>query len=805
MDRTKNIKSFASYLGSFAGERNLRRENKELRERLAKFTEASLYVTQNLDLQTVLENCLRAACALTGAQHGAVVTFDEAGKIDQSFTVGISPEERGLWRSMPKMHEFFQHLNALVSPLRLDDFPGYATSLGFPGEVLQIRTFLGMPLRYHGAHVGSIYLAAKAGGKAFTQTDEETLLTFAIQTATAIANANRYEEEQRAKADLEALINISPVGVLVFDANSGAVMSINEEAKRIQAAANRGEEDLLDVLRQATVRRLGESEFAMEGQRLTELLKRGEQIRGEEMTLTFADGEKRTIIVNAAPILGDSGEVSSVVVNVQDSTHIADQGRLRADFLKTVGNELRAPLSTIKGSVATLLDPSTSLNSMEFEQFLSIIDQQADLMRSQINSLIELTRIESGMLAVHVTSMDVVSLANEVAEWHRHGKSTATLEVSVPTPLPNVTGDKKQLGQVLQNLLTLTERYATDTTAIRISAARDDVFVAITVSANGLGVPASGLSYLFRRISPSARDFGSKTFSGEGLDFAVCRGIVEAHGGRIWTGIDPSSRGMNFTFTVPIADEPPNALFGGTARPDASAALSPSDRIRVLVAVDDPGALRNVRNTLAGAGYSPIPTFGLDDIDRLIQTEHPHAFLLDLTRAEARGYTLMQRVTTEYGVPTIALSTQGSDEHIVRAFEMGAVDYIVKPFSPSELVARVKASVQKRALPHHSEFMQAYQVDGLQVDFLARTVTVGDSMLRLTPTEFKLLYELASSAGRVLTQNELLQRVWGPEYSGEPQLLRAYVKTLRKKLGDNARDPKYIFTEHGVGYRMPKN
>ena len=805
MDRSRNIKSFASYLGALAGERNLRRENKELRERLAKFTEASLYVTQSLDLKSVLENCLRAACVLTGAQHGAVVTFDEVGRVDQSFTVGISTEEHGLWRSMPKMREFFQHLNALVSPLRLDDFPGYATSLGFPGEILQTRTFLGMPLRYRGGHVGSIYLAAKAGGKAFTQTDEETLLTFALQTATAIASANRYEEEQRAKADLEALINISPVGVLVFDANSGALISINEEAKRIQAAANRGDEDLLDVLRQASVRRPGESEFSLDGQRLTELLKRGESIRAEEMILTFADGEKYSLIVNAAPILGDSGEVSSLVVTVQDTTHIEDQDRLRAEFLSTVRNELRAPLSTIKGSVATLLNPSTSLSPMEFEQFLSIIDQQADLMRSQINSLIELTRIESGMLAVQVTSMDLVTLAKDIIEWHRNGKSTATIEMSVPASLPCVMGDKEQLGQVLQNLLTLTERYTTDTTAIRISAARDDVFVAMTVSTNGFGVPASGLSYLFRRISPSARDFGGKALSGEGLDFAVCKGIVEAHGGRIWAGIGPSGRGMNFTFTVPVADEAPSTVPNDLARPEIPAALPPNDRIRVLVAVDDPGALRNVRNSLAGAGYSPIPTFGLEDIDRLIQTEHPHALLLDLTTAGARGYALMRRVTADYGIPTIALSVQGSDEHIVRAFEMGAVDYIVKPFSPSELVARVKASVQKRALPHHSEFMESYQLDGLQVDFLARTVTVADNLLRLTPTEYKLLYELASSAGRVLTQNELLQRVWGPEYSGEPQLLRAYVKTLRKKLGDNARDPKYIFTEHGVGYRMPKN
>ena len=141
---------------------------------------------------------------------------------------------------------------------------------------------------------------------------------------------------------------------------------------------------------------------------------------------------------------------------------------------------------------------------------------------------------------------------------------------------------------------------------------------------------------------------------------------------------------------------------------------------------------------------------------------------------------------------------------MVRAFEMGADDYVVKPFSPSELLARIKSSLRKRSFPRQSRTRQGYAAGSVVVNFDARTLTVDGAPVPLTATEYKLLFELASNAGRVLTQDELLQRAWGPEYSGEPQLLRSYVKSLRQKLGDNARQPTFIFTEHGIGYRMAK-
>ena len=787
-----------------SAELDLAQENAELRERLAKFTEASLYATQSLDLTTVLENCLQAACTLTGAQHGAIVSVNDAGVTEHAVTVGISPDLKDSWKSLPKMREFYSHLNGLTAPLRLADFPGYASSLGFPGEHLSVCTFLGMPVEFRGSRVGSIYLADKEGERKFTPSDEETLVTFASQAAAAIANARRYEEEQRAKADLEALINISPVGVLVFDALNAELVSLNQEAKKLVGDFSPQDRDLRQIIGRFTIRRASGQEFSLDIPSLLEQLKSGETVRAEEMTLTLPDGSTVSALVNAVPIRSDGGEVTSVVVTLQDMAPLEDLDRLRAQFLVTIGNELRTPLSAIKGSVASLLDPIAPLNPTESSYLLHIIDDQADLMRSQLNGLIELTQIEAGLLAVQTKSVNVAALVDEAIDQHQGLKGRFAIERAIPAALPQIMADKERLNQVVQNLLNHAHRYCTDTTAIRISASRDDIFVAISISTNGFGVPGTGLSYLFRRLSPSGPDFTRQAFNGDGLDLAICKGIVEAHGGRIWAGFGAGGRGMSFTFTIPVADEPATLTSNDSFLSGAPFSSPSKERIRVLVAVDDAAALRSVRNSLFGAGYTPISTFDLDDVERLLNVDRPDVLLLDLSTAGVRGYDLMRRVSTEYGIPVVVLSRQDSDDHIVRAFEMGAADYIVKPFSPSELVARIKASLRKRGNPHRAEYLESYQVDGLNVDFAARSVIVQGNPVKLTPTEFKLLSELSTSAGRVLTQNELLQRVWGPEYSGESQLLRAYVKSLRQKLGDDARNPKYIFTEHGVGYCVPK-
>ena len=187
-----------------------------------------------------------------------------------------------------------------------------------------------------------------------------------------------------------------------------------------------------------------------------------------------------------------------------------------------------------------------------------------------------------------------------------------------------------------------------------------------------------------------------------------------------------------------------------------------------------------------------------------MEEERPHLALLDLMLPGMDGIELMESVPGLAGVPVIFLSAYGRDQVIARALEAGAEDYVVKPFSPTELVARVQTVLRRRAASELSEPSEPYRRGELIIDYTERRVSLAGSAVRLTNIEYRMLFELSVNAGRVLTHEQLLQRVWGPEHPGRPGAVRTFIKNLRRKLGDDADTPTYIFTEPRVGYRMPR-
>ena len=184
-------------------------------------------------------------------------------------TSGLTPEEHQRFVDLPGGPDFFAYLSMIPGPLRLADFSGPTPRrAGLPeiGPPLgPVGTFLGAPIRHRGEHVGNLYLSDKEGGLEFNQEDEDTLLMFVSQAAMAIANARRYREEQRARADLETLVNTSPVGVVVFDARTGAPVSLNREARRIVDGLRNPEQSAEDLLATLTVRRADGREISLRG------------------------------------------------------------------------------------------------------------------------------------------------------------------------------------------------------------------------------------------------------------------------------------------------------------------------------------------------------------------------------------------------------------------------------------------------------------------------------------------------------------------------------------------------------------
>jgi two-component system, OmpR family, KDP operon response regulator KdpE len=219
-----------------------------------------------------------------------------------------------------------------------------------------------------------------------------------------------------------------------------------------------------------------------------------------------------------------------------------------------------------------------------------------------------------------------------------------------------------------------------------------------------------------------------------------------------------------------------------------------STRSRVLL-VDDESSLRTtVRRGLEAFGYDvEVATNGLEAVD-LVQRRRPDVVLMDLAMPKMSGLTAIEQIRTWSEVPIIVLSVMGEEADKVRALEVGADDYLTKPFGLQELNARIRVALRHQA---RQPTDQPYQIGDVSVDLGRRTVTVAGQEVHLTPIEYDLLKHLVLNAGRVLTHQTLLERVWGPEYESEVHYLRPVITSLRKKLGTHL-----IQTEPGVGYRL---
>ena len=788
----------------------LERENRELRDLLSRLSRASLRINESLDFDRVLQGALDSARSLTGARYGVITVLDETGLPQDFLSSGMTAAEaRRIWET-PDGMRIFQYLSELPEPLRVPDLLEHLRSRGLPqirppAAVGSALSFLAAPIRRQGRSVGNIYVAHKepAGGFAsagFTSDDENTLVMFASQAAMVIANARQHREERRARADLETLVNTAPVGVVVFDVRSGAPATFNREARRIVDGLRDPEQSPEELLEIITLRRADGREVSLDELPLAQALGEGETLRAEEVSLRVPDGRSITTLINATPIRSEDGEVESFVVTLQDMTHLEALERLRAEFLAMVSHELRTPLVSIKGSTATVLGADAAFGPAEMMQFFRIIDGQADHLSRLINDLLDAALIETGTLAVNPEPALVPALVEQarsafVGSAFPGSGSRHDVRIDLPPDLPRVSADPRRIVQVLGNLLSNAARHSGDGLPIQVSAVRRDLHVAVTVEDRGRGMSADQLSRLFRKFSRvEAGEAGGDT----GLGLAICRGIVEAHGGRIWAESDGPDRGSRFTFTLPTAEESISGTAVASGGPAAGDRAEWDRPARILVVDDDPQALRHIRDILTRAGYVPVTTGDPAQAASLMAAREPHLVLLDLMLPGTDGIELMAELREVADVPFIFLSAYGQEDVVARAFDTGAEDYVIKPFSSTELAARIRAALRRRAVGPSGPYVRG----GLVVDYAQRSVTLAGRPVQLTSLEYGLLAELVAHAGQILSYAHLAKRVWKQQGTANVRSMRSAVRSLRRKLGDDADNPLYIFTEPRNGYRM---
>ncbi|MCC6174706.1 MAG: response regulator transcription factor [Chloroflexi bacterium] len=227
-----------------------------------------------------------------------------------------------------------------------------------------------------------------------------------------------------------------------------------------------------------------------------------------------------------------------------------------------------------------------------------------------------------------------------------------------------------------------------------------------------------------------------------------------------------------------------------------------SRRISILVVDDEPRVLRFVRTELESDGYRVLAATNGRQAIELHETERPALVILDLIMPDMDGFEVLRRLRVTGQTPVIVLTARASDIDKIRGLDLGADDYLTKPFNPEELAARMRAVLRRTQSRGVLDEQQVYELGRVTVDLDRRQVLVQDDEVTLSPTEWKLLANLVTNAGRVILHEDLLGMTWGPEYRNDLQYLRVWVSRLRRKLGESSSQPSLIRTVPGVGYTL---
>ncbi len=223
---------------------------------------------------------------------------------------------------------------------------------------------------------------------------------------------------------------------------------------------------------------------------------------------------------------------------------------------------------------------------------------------------------------------------------------------------------------------------------------------------------------------------------------------------------------------------------------------------RILTVDDELSILKFLRSNLEDRGYTVISATNGEEALHIIEMELPDLIILDVMMPKMDGFEVCRQLREWSQIPIIMLSARGDEKDKVRCLDLGADDYIVKPFGANELIARVSAVLRRTKTAGVSPTKSTVTSGDLVINFAARQVTSAGLEIKLTPTEYALLQELAVNAGKVLTHTHLLNRVWGPEYREEREYLHVFIRRLRSKLEPDPNNPKQILTVSGVGYQF---
>ncbi|HVU67547.1 MAG TPA: ATP-binding protein [Ktedonobacteraceae bacterium] len=532
--------------------------------------------------------------------------------------------------------------------------------------------------------------------------------------------------------------------------------------------------------------------------------------------LALADAAVRWLRVQSFPIHSAPGQRLGRGLLLDDITLERSADQTRGETLAMAAHELKTPLAIIKGSATTLLSNSMRWDAAMQREMLQMIDTQTDRLHEILNTLLEVWRLDAGAQNLRLSEVRLPELLSSLVERWRKNAPRHRILCDIATDLPPLLCDPARLEQALQHVLHNAVTYSPGGSTIRVTLQPDEDELRLSVSDEGRGIGAEHIDHIFERFYRVAE--GDERAQGSGLGLAVARATIEAHGGRIWADSPGPNEGATFYCVLPLT--PPDSLSSSQnwsltaqlpaitmpATPTTPAPVRRGKRMRVAVVESDPRTARYLRANLEEERYQVQVIHQGRQFLHQFDLEEPELVLLASELNDMQGLELLQRLREFSRVPVVMLCDDEDDEETrVRLLDLGADDLVNKPLNMRELLARLRVLQRRLAALGESEPAESIFRSGeLTIDFAQHQVLLQGRPVQLSRTEYKLLSTLAQNAGRVMTHELLLERVWGAEYNREVDFIWVYISRLRRKVEPDSRHPRYILTVPDVGYKLAR-
>jgi two-component system KDP operon response regulator KdpE len=511
-------------------------------------------------------------------------------------------------------------------------------------------------------------------------------------------------------------------------------------------------------------------------------------------------------------VIGDPSAPVGWAGTLRENTPVKSLFGSQTLLMDTMAERIRVPYAQVRGLITTLDEQHSRFTHRERARFLRQIEESVESLGHLWDNFLEMYNLEVSGLSLSREEVDLYEIVQRVLDSRAFAEYRRQIQVESPARLPLVELDELRLEQAVSNILHNAVRFSPRGAPVILRIEHQNDQVRISVEDQGWGIPADQVDQIF---DPFFQASNNTTEEGAGLGLYLAREIIHRHGGEIWVE-SALGKGTKITMALPVA---PGEVLHAVQTPvqgiPARRTESPEPAVversagngrrvtdrppQTIMSVEGSSSLiARLHSKLEDQGYEIITFRAGEEALRDVNSVRLDLILLDVNLPDANGLDICERMCKRTEVPIILLADEPSEPEKVRALMLGADDYIARPISDEELMARVNVIFKRRRIPDRTR--EPLDLGNLYIDFARREVFLANKPLELTRIEYDLLHTLAVNQGQVLTHKQLLEKVWGPEYQAETQYLWVNVSRLRKKLEPTIDSPRYIHTQPGVGY-----